>query len=88
MLECENMRGDTIQKPSVVADHHRASGEIFQSFLQSPGNRIGRLFKGTRLLKIQADQTPFGFMGQAAAVTLENHRISAVTTTSPQRPVC
>ena len=30
------MGGDTIQKPAVVADHHRTAAEIFQGFFQCP----------------------------------------------------
>ena len=35
-LECQYMRGYTVQEPTVVRDYHYTSGEILKSFLQSP----------------------------------------------------
>src|SRR5262245_18599665 len=35
-LERQNMRGDAVQKPAIVADDHRAAGEIFQRLFKSP----------------------------------------------------
>src|SRR5262249_5918698 len=35
-LERQDMRGDPVEKPAVVADDDGAAGEIFQSFLERP----------------------------------------------------
>ena len=33
-LEGEYVRGDSVQEPAVVTDHHRAAGKVIQGFLQ------------------------------------------------------
>lgn len=33
-LEGQNMRGHSVQEPTIVRDHHRAAGEIQQRLLQ------------------------------------------------------
>ena len=35
-LEGENMRGDPVQEPPVVADHHGAAREVFQALFKRP----------------------------------------------------
>ena len=35
-LEGENMRGDPVKEPAVMADHHRAAGEFLERLFQRP----------------------------------------------------
>ena len=67
-FERQNVRGDAIQKPAIVADHHHATGEVQDRFLQG-SQRVDIQVVG-RLVQQQQVRTLAQQRGQMDAVAL------------------
>ena len=67
-LERQDMRGDPVEEPAVMADDHRATGEIFQCFFERPKRFDVEIV--CRLVEQQEVGTRAQHLGEMHAVAL------------------